>query len=138
LEHVLRSKGANSRLVNRLLLGKLTRDNIAKLLAYTLENMSKEYVDIATMSIRLASHAVTDKTHSKAVLDFSNIERLVEKYLATDGDSKQLYFQVLAALLTVPHFYHYEIGKLIQLVWSHSRKSDLYPLLAAVLPYYQQ
>jgi hypothetical protein len=45
--------------------------------------MSKEYVDIATMSIRLASHAVTDKTTSKAVLDFSNIERLVEKYLNT-------------------------------------------------------
>ncbi len=137
MEHVLRSKGANSRLVSRLLLGKLTRDNIAKLLAYTLENMSKEYVDIATMSIRLASHALTDKTHSKTVLEFSNIQRLVEKYLEADGDTKQLYFQVLAALLTVPHFYHYEISKLVHLAWNHSRKTDLYPLLAAVLPYYQ-
>lgn len=99
--------------------------------------MSKEYVDIATMSIRLASQAVTDKTASKTVLDFSNIERLVEKYLNGEGETKQLYFQVLAALLTAPHFYHYEIGKLVQLTWNNSRRSELYLLLAAVLPYYQ-
>lgn len=100
--------------------------------------MSKEYVDITTMSIRLASHAITDKTASKAVLDFSNIERLVEKYLNAEGETKQLYFQILATLLTVPHFYHYEIGKLVQLTWNSTRKSELYLLLAAVLPYYQQ
>lgn len=94
-------------------------------------------MDIATMSIRLASHAVTDKTASKTVLDFSNIEKLVEKYLNGEGETKQLYFQVLAALLTVPHFYHYEIGKLVQLTWNNSRRSELYLLLAAVLPYYQ-
>jgi hypothetical protein len=76
----LRSKGANSRLVNKLILGKLTRDNIGKLLTYTLENMTKEYVDIVTMSVRLASYATQGKTASKMPLDFRNIERLVEKY----------------------------------------------------------
>lgn len=45
---------------------------------------------------------------------------------------------MLATLLTVPHFYHYEINKLVQLVWGSPRRTDLYPLLAAVLPYYPQ
>jgi hypothetical protein len=99
--------------------------------------MSREYVDIVTMSIRLASYAATERTQSRASLDFANIERLVEKYTHADGEIKHLYFQVLAALLTVPHFYHYEISKFVHLVWSNSRRNELYPLLAAVLPYYQ-
>ena len=79
----MRSKGANSHLVSRLILGKLTRDNIGKLLTYTLENINKEYVDIVTMSIRLASYSVQEKAASKVPLDFRNIERLVEKYTAS-------------------------------------------------------
>lgn len=90
------------------------------------------------MSIRLASYSAIDKNPSKIPLDFANIEKLVEKYASTVGENKQLYFQLLAALLTVPNFYHYEISKLIQLVWNDPKKSELYAILAAVLPYYQQ
>ena len=76
----MRSKGANSRLVSRLILGKLTKDNIGKLLAYTLNNLTPEYVSIVTMSIRLASYSIPDREPTKLLSDFANIERLVEKY----------------------------------------------------------
>jgi hypothetical protein len=73
LEHILRSKGANSRLVSRLILGKLTKDNINKLLGYTLNNLTQEYVDIVTTSIRLASYSSADKQPAKITSDFANI-----------------------------------------------------------------
>jgi hypothetical protein len=69
--------------------------------------MSREYVDIVTMSIRLASYASHEKAASKVPLDFRNIEKLVEKYGSGEGEGRQLYFQMLTTLLTVPHFYHY-------------------------------
>jgi hypothetical protein len=74
--------------VSRLLLGKLTKDNIGKLLAYTLDNMTKEYVDIVTMSIRLSSYALVERSSSKLPSDFSNIDRLIEKYFISEGDKK--------------------------------------------------
>lgn len=103
----MRSKGANSRLVSRLILGKLTKDNIGKLLAYSLNNLTPEYVSIVTMSIRLASYSNPDREPTKLLSDFANIERLVEKYEGAEGVSKGLYYQILVSLLTVPNLYHY-------------------------------
>ena len=90
------------------------------------------------MSVRLASYSVEEKAASRGPLDFRNIERLLEKYTASQGQGRQLYFQILTTLLTVPHFYHYEISKFVNLVWSSPVKSENYHLLAAVLPYYEQ
>lgn len=57
LEFVLKSKGANPRLVNSLILGKLTKENINKLIEHTLTNISNEFVNIVVLSLRLASYA---------------------------------------------------------------------------------
>lgn len=74
---MLRSNSANPHLISRLLLGKLTRDNLAKLLTYTLDHLTRDYVGIVTMSTRLASYALTDKAPAKIPLDFANIQSLL-------------------------------------------------------------
>ena len=79
MDHVLKSKGANPRLINLLILGKLTKENINKLLIHTIENISQEFVSICTLGIRLASHQIGVKK-SLNYLDFDkNIKVLLEK-----------------------------------------------------------
>jgi hypothetical protein len=107
LEHILRSKGANPRLVNLLVLGKLTKENISKLISYTLENLSAEYVNIVTLSLRLASYGESNKTPSKTISSLSNIQSLFEKYETVTEEKKAFYFELITSLLTVPNLYHY-------------------------------
>lgn len=107
LEHILRSKGANPRLVNLLVLGKLTKENISKLISYTLENLSAEYVNIVTLSLRLASYGEPNKTPSKTISSLSNIQSLFEKYETATEEKKTFYFELITSLLTVPNLYHY-------------------------------
>lgn len=38
----------------------------------------------------------------------------------------------------MPHLYHYEISRLVQVIWNNSKRSEFYAILAAVLPYYPQ
>lgn len=80
LDHVLRSKGANPRLVSLLVLGKPTKDNINKLLVHTIDNISSELVDICVLALRLASYQHPTKIPLSSMSDFNNIRQLLEKY----------------------------------------------------------
>jgi hypothetical protein len=64
------------------MLGKLTKDNINTLIAYTLKNISKEYVNIVTLCLRLASYSEINKPTTTS--DFENIRHLVEKYKSSN------------------------------------------------------
>jgi hypothetical protein len=77
LEHILRSKGANPHLVNLLILGRLTKDNINKLISYTLDNLAVEYVNIVTLTLRLANYSEANNTASKTIASLSNITQLL-------------------------------------------------------------
>jgi len=77
LEHVLRSKGANPHLVNLLLLGRLSKENINKLISYTLDNLTIEYVNIVTLTLRLYNYSEASNTAPKSISGLSNITQLL-------------------------------------------------------------
>ena len=77
MDHVLRSKGANARLVSLLVMGKLTKDNISKLLVHTVDNICPELVNICVLALRLASYQHPTKTPLSSMSDFNNIRQLL-------------------------------------------------------------
>lgn len=90
------------------------------------------------MSIRLGSYSSSDKQPFKINSDFSNLEKLIEKYETSENNTKRLYFEIIVSLLSVPNLYHYDVSKLIELVWNRPKRGELYSILAAILPYYNK
>ena len=72
-EHLLRSKAANPKLISLLLLGKLNRDNLNKMITYTLDNLTAEYVEIVRVALRLASYDQPSRQKHKATGDISEL-----------------------------------------------------------------
>jgi hypothetical protein len=135
LDHVLKAREANPRLVNLLITGKPTKENLNKLIVHTIDNITADFTRISTLSIRLASYQQESKTHASPS-DFENIKMLIQKYEEAKEGPQGLYQQLLTALLTVPNLFNYDISKLIDLLWSKPERHRFYSLLAAVLPYY--
>lgn len=122
--------------MNSLILGKLTKENINKLIEHTLSNISDEFVNIVTLSVRLASYSLPSRHAAETVSDFENVKLLLEKYEQSKNNSRELYQRLINSLLTVPNLYHYDLSKFISLIWSKTQRHRFYPLLAAILPYY--
>jgi hypothetical protein len=62
------------------MLGRLTKDNLNKLISYTLDNLAAEYVNIVTLTLRLANYNESNNASAKTIAGLSNITQLLERY----------------------------------------------------------